>query len=254
MNKRPKRRSFRTLPHDVFGREYTVWIDKDSEAPVGLIERNFTEPKLCVVPQKFLTVPPQQSWRLVVDFSGYIDVLATAYAEWHANAKEWMTKLYRELGAQRAEAGDFSLDALELAGPRPQPWQLIELARRGDPWCLGFTEERTPAVVSLIGEPVPEPRRMRAKDGAPTTYLGPALEALVAHLPKQEPAFSDEDARTQYEMAPRVERVEYEDGTEEDTRLDGGYTLPEPVAPLPPDFEPPELGSTSTLAARSAGR
>lgn len=189
LTRKPKKRSFLIRPKDVFGRKYTVWMDKNAEppAPVGLISRTFSEPRECVIPDKYLSIPivdetPIYS-RMRIDFDGYITELQDAMALWKKDADQWMRKLYREMGVQRAARGDYSEDVLELAGPMPTDWRLIELAKRGDPWCLGFQSQRTPGVIEILGE-APVMRKPRRTRSGATRDMGERMESLAAQYLK----------------------------------------------------------------------
>jgi hypothetical protein len=231
LNRKPRKRSFLIRPKDVFGRRYTVWMDKNSEppSPVGLIDRTFSEPRECVIPDRFLSIPvidetPIYS-RMAIDFDGYITELKEALAMWRADAGQWMRKLYKELGVQRAAKGDYTEDVLELAGPMPIRWELIELAKRGDKWCLGLQGERTPAVVELIGV-APVMRRSRGtKGGGRTQDMGEKLESLASQYLRDHPQFEDElDQDEERRLEAAFERQQKELGVgldDEDSTLDG---------------------------------
>jgi hypothetical protein len=239
LNRKPKKRSFLIRPKDVFGRKYTVWMDKNSEppAPVGLISRNFSEPRECVIPDRFLGIPiidetPIYS-RMAIDFDGYITELKEALELWKRDANQWMRKLYKELGVQRAARGEYTEDVLELAGPMPERWELIELAKRGDKWCLGGQAERTPAVIEILGVAPTMRSPRRAQGGQRTQDMGERLESLAAQYLKDHPRFEDEldedetlrpeqaYDRQQRELGVGMDADDPTIGDDEDSTLDG---------------------------------
>lgn len=169
---------------DRFKREYIVWLDRNNSEPTGQIERHFTAP--IDIPDNFMSFPEDKPWRVNLDLDGYARYLKTARQEWEGRLNEYRAAL-------RADQPDSK--AQEKAGDPPQDWRLIVLLSRGDPWCLGITQTRTPAVEALIG-PAPTAAQIREERARPRDLrLDPALEALIGASPAVNSSFPDEMAQ-----------------------------------------------------------
>lgn len=152
-----KKKKWKTLrkPTDQYGRGYIVWTDTENGDATSAIERQFTAP--VDLPDRFMRIDPDRPWRMNLDFVPYIKECRVALAEWEHLAKTLMQKLYGE------KAGtELTPEVLRLAGHRPQDWRVVELARRGDPWCLGITKTRTAPVKHFIGDNDFIPRQLGA--------------------------------------------------------------------------------------------
>ncbi len=167
---------------DRFRREYIVWLDRNNSEPTGQVERHFSAP--VVIPDEFLEFPVDKPWRVDLDLMAYARYLKSALQEWQVRYEEIRGSLAKNVPDEKA---------LKLAGEKPQDWRLVILMDRGDPWCLGFQDERTPAVVKIIG-PAPTKAEIRrlAQLGPKDLRLDPELEALLAEGPKSDSHFPDE--------------------------------------------------------------
>ena len=166
---------------DKFGRRYIVWLDRNNLEPTGQIERMFSPPidnqgNVVDVPDTYangrrgLSFPDDKPWRVELDLDGYARYLKQALHEWELRYKEIRGKLSKDQPDERA---------LELNGPKPLDWRLIVLMSRGDPWCLGNTTRRTPAVEAIIGK-APTAREIALELAKPKDLrLDPELEALI---------------------------------------------------------------------------
>lgn len=179
---------FLSKKYDPFKRLYVVWLDRANSEPTGQIERAFNInviPEGAVdLPNEFLRFPEDKPWLVVPLFEAYARFLKRALNEWEARYKLHLSKLPRD---QREEK------ALELAGPKPMPWELIVLMSRGDPWCLGKTTKRTPAVEQIIGKAPTEEQLRRERLIPKDLRLSPELEALVGKHAIDEPIDPDAD-------------------------------------------------------------
>lgn len=168
--------------YDRFRREYIVWLDRNNSEPTGQVERHFTAP--VTVPDEFLKFPDDKPWRVDLDLDGYARFLKKARQEWEARLADIRGKLTKDTPEEKA---------YEIAGAPPQDWRLVVLLSRGDPWCVGTQENRTPAVEALIGKaPTAAQLRREREKGPADLRLDAGLEALVgmAHVAKSE--FPDE--------------------------------------------------------------
>jgi hypothetical protein len=177
---------------DKFRRGYIVWLDRSNLEPTGQVERMFAPPfdnygNVVDIPDNYangrrgITFPPDSPWRVELDLDGYARYLKAALAEWEYRYKQIRDKRPKDEGEHVA---------LDMAGPKPLDWRLIVLMSRGDPWCLGLSKKRTPAVEKLIG-PAPTARELRAERERPKDLrLDPELEALIGQ--GVDSAFPDE--------------------------------------------------------------
>jgi hypothetical protein len=189
-----KKRIWKELrkPKDRFGRQYVVWVDNVNKHPVTSWEPQFTAP--VSVPDRFLSIPEDKPWRCEVDFVSYREELREAVREWQRVLAGMMQKFYPDQPDLEPPR-----KILDLVGPKPQRWELVELANRGDPWCLGLTPERTAAVRFFLKDTetfMPNVLAERqAERGAGTAYLGAEFEQqfgkAVARGAKSR--FADED-------------------------------------------------------------
>ena len=167
---------------DRFRRQYIVWLDRNNSEPVGQIERHFSAP--VDIPNEFMSFPEAEPWRVELDLEGYARYLKVAKQEWEARYKLIRSKLAKEEPDSKA---------VDMVGPPPQDWRLVVLLSRGDPWCLGFTQARTPAVEAIIGRaPTPAEIKRQAALGPADLRLDPVLEALAQSGPSVEISFPDE--------------------------------------------------------------
>lgn len=132
--------------YDSFRREYTVVTDAVSR---GMVEVFPTRPAPVHVPLHYMSIPERMPWRLEIDWSRYIADLKTADREWLLLVDRIMKDLYREGSDQYTEP---TPRALKLAGTRPQDWRVVAFAAKGDPWALGFQEERTKRIRKILGD------------------------------------------------------------------------------------------------------
>lgn len=152
---------------DRFGRTYIIWLDRNNLQPVGQIERAFSAP--IDIPDEYFEFPAKKPWRLELKLEDYARYLKGKLQEWE--------QIYKAIRDKRPKQEDDKV-ALELAGPKPQDWRLIVLMMRGDPWCLGFTDQRTPAVVAIIGPAPTEAELRREREEPKDLRLDPQLDAL----------------------------------------------------------------------------
>jgi hypothetical protein len=182
-------------------RLYVVWLDRNNMEPTGQIERAFTAPLECFIPDSYMSFPADKPWRVDLDLDGYARYLKKALMEWELR--------YKEIRDTRPK-GEDDARIMELAGPKPQDWRLIVLMSRGDPWCLGFQNERTPAVESIIGK-APTARDIARERLIPKDLrLDPALERLVAGGVQEQ--FPDELDDERIRMAGEdLQRISHEE-------------------------------------------
>jgi|ERR1035437_5702698 hypothetical protein len=156
-------------PRTGLNRLWIVWLDRNNMEPTGQLERTFSAP--IDVPDSFVSFPVDKPWRIELDLDGYARYLKRALIEWELRYKEIRDSRPKSEPDERV---------LQLAGPKPQDWRLVVLMSRGDPWCLGFTQKRTPAVEKLIG-PAPTAKQLAIEKARPKDLrLDPELEALIA--------------------------------------------------------------------------
>lgn len=213
MGSKPRKRRSRRLLKDVFKRQYTVWVDLtgEDEHPTGLIDRNYTAP--VNIPDRYLTIDADRPWRMVVDFVAWVRDLKQARAQWETIVKFWMKKLYGAKGVGVTP----TQEALELAGEPPMDFRLAQLTAAGDPWCLGFTSERTPAVRAVIGEGdvVPVAKARRTLSAHAELRLDPELQKLLGAR-ASDAEFEDEAGDDEVEALDFRRRTDAEDADEEE--------------------------------------
>ena len=196
---------------DRFRRQYIVWLDRNNSEPVGQIERTFSSP--IDIPDEFMSFPEAEPWRVELDLEGYARYLKTAKQEWEARYKLIRSKLAKEEPDSKA---------VDMVGPPPQDWRMVVLMSRGDPWCLGFTQKRTPAVEALIG-PAPtlaEIRRLAAL-GPADLRLDPELDNLSRMAPAVEASFPDEEPATTFEPDEEAEMQQFMERDDDEDMLTG---------------------------------
>lgn len=141
-------REVRATPQDAWGRVYVVWLDRNNMQPKGLWERQFSEN--LPIPEKYLRIPEGQPWLVETDLQAWYRDTIRAHEEWEAREMEARRMFY----GQQAYSMEPTLESIRHAGEKPIPPELIALASMGDPWCLGFQREPTPAVLAVVeGEP-----------------------------------------------------------------------------------------------------
>jgi hypothetical protein len=166
---------FRSKKFDRFKRLYVVWLDRNNSEPTGQIERAFNIPMTDAgpldIPDHFLRFPEEEPWKVVTLFNEYARYLKNALREWELRLEQFIADSARGEPIEKAH---------RKAGAKPLDWRLIMLMARGDPWCLGFTAKRTPAVEAIIGKAKTARELKLAEAAGPKDLqLDPELEALL---------------------------------------------------------------------------
>lgn len=204
---------FRSKKYDKFKRLYVVWLDRNNSEPTGQIERAFNIPQTDAgtldIPDNFLRFPEEEPWKVVTLFNEYARYLKHALREWELRLEQYISESARGEPVEKAH---------RKAGPKPLDWRLIVLMSRGDPWCLGFTSKRTPAVEAIIGKaPTKAQLRAQAAAGPRDLMLDDELEGLLAGASPAVSGFpDDDDAPITREPAPtsRFRQVDADDEDE----------------------------------------
>jgi hypothetical protein len=223
-NARHRKRYIKVIVLDQHKRKYVVHIDKESEAPVGLISRMFSAPDELATPYKYYRY----------DFENNPKELFIDYAQWardeQTNAAETDVRLF-EAHRRLKPGSDPTEDGISPAarqivlgidGIHPkQRAYLIALAARNDAWCLGFQRNRTPAVEAVIGKARKQAKLPRGVQRDPSLALPPELEAMVTSPSRVDITDEEDVAGTVIGELDEQPEEELDEGGD-DTDLDGG--------------------------------
>lgn len=270
LNRRPRKMRARRVAKDQFGRVYVYWEDLNAEAPVGLIDRMFTAN--VDIPDKYLKFDPDRPWRIAYDFAGWIRDTVEEERQWDERLKETMQRLYKEKGAEDMAPGGAGPTpaALTIVGRKPVPSVLIRALARGDAWCLGFSERRTPLVEAILGKAPKVEKKSASRRAIDESLRLPAgLEELVgqgAILSRFEDEEDEVDTRMQSvnrtadldeeedELAEGSGELTGGDGAEDEDELDLG-DLDDDVDDVEDEPEPrkPRGGGKNSKLKRGEG-
>lgn len=131
---------------DQWGREYLVTIEIASGDPTGPINQNYTDP--LNTPQKYLRVPRHAPYTVEIDYSLWVAELKERNADWESIFAEYCQNENLDVDDLLSRPPKTAKEraAFKFAGPRPQSWENVEAASKGEKKFLFAPDYKTVGV------------------------------------------------------------------------------------------------------------
>jgi hypothetical protein len=118
---------------DQHGRSWYAVIELATGDPCGPLDARFDAP--LKVPQKYIKTTKEHG-KLHINYDGWIADIRRANEDYD---KQFRAHAIRMFGDKAADAIDNPPPALlDAAGPRPNAWQPVDAAKKGNKWVLGL--------------------------------------------------------------------------------------------------------------------
>jgi hypothetical protein len=172
-----------TTFRDQHGRKYSAVTEKETGDPVGAISPvDWAAPLL--VPQKYLKAVPGEAGVLAIDYDEWIVDCVDAKQRYDDTARNYAVAMYGEQAAAVIE--NPTPELTQLVGPAPFPVELVQAAKAGNRWILGFAD-KVPGWVTSAFQKALEPADRRARAIATGTitdfYDEPDDDEVLAGTP-----------------------------------------------------------------------